>query len=226
MTGIQTLLFYKGSKLCFISSLNANNEKHEEYESIGGCFFNCWLDVKSKSEAVKAALDFVEEQNYNVFKVEKILKTTVEEWKDTESYEFALEAVENGSSYVCHSFPLYPVYRFDLKVKPSVQNTAYPQAGTVEASYWLAIEKVSDEEEPADNFWEEKTNQERAKKLLDVKLATEAWEIVSIEAEGPTNLEDCDEDTVFEMHYHEAEDCGESIGFWLSNQDSNTVYHT
>ena len=124
------------------------------------------------------------------------------------------------------AFLFIPSIVLILKSNQVYKTQLIHQAGTVEASYWLAIEKVSDEEEPADNFWEEKTNQERAKKLLDVKLATEAWEIVSIEAEGPTNLEDCDEDTVFEMHYHEAEDCGESIGFWLSNQDSNTVYHT
>jgi hypothetical protein len=131
-------------------------KRHPDIERVGETYANCWLRVRSFSEAKKIAEKNIRGQNWQILNLDEIWRIPKGHYQtEDDGLPYYEQALIDKEVYVFHQSPKHPVYCVNFEAVPIQTNTQFPKGTYADVRYWVVNEKVSSSD-VFDDFWGKK----------------------------------------------------------------------
>ncbi len=190
---------------------------HPEFGRIGPALVNCWLRVRSFTEAESIAVRTMRGLGWRSVTLEEIWRIPPGHYRRRDpGYRYFEQAQTDREVYCFHTSPLHPVYCVEFQAVATRANCReYPKGTRATVMYWVVNEKVSKTADCFDDFWGKATHQNRAVNLGRKRIEAEGWKVTAVNAGYGVNEQTNSRDRKLTQYYEEAEDSGDCLAIWI-----------
>ena len=198
---------------------------HPDVDRVGDASVNCWLRVRSFAGAKALAEKSIRTQYWKILSLDEIWRIPPGHYKtEEEGLPYYEQALIDKEVYVFHLAPKHPVYRVDFEAVPSKNNKTYCRGTLAEVKYWIVNEKVSASADPFDDFWGKAAHRRKATTFGRQMLLSEGWRVTAVIGGERVNHQSYHKDPILTQYYHEAEEYGDCLAFWIDEEPNKTLH--